>query len=479
MNKRYIYYFLFFLLLSDTTYSFVQHLSMSLDGDMAGGIVPAADVKLVLSDPFGTSVITKNSVYPNPNRFFAHFTYFYYFNYVPLWLQNFVEPIESVYLACAIAKLLIQFLLMSLLALYITGKRKIFNTEFILASVLIVPLFQTNGYRSYMGIIDPSITYTFFYALPCALLLLFYFPFYCDSMLGSALTRRGSVRIVLICLVIFIVFNGALNPGIILAITLLFVLKYFLETDKSISLNNRIIQFFYLIPKTHLYFFIFTSLLSLYALYIGVNNSIFSGETLTIAERYSRIPIGIFTILSQKIGFPILLFVIAINIFLLHRNFQDEEIEKTINMFKWIGLFSLLYILLLPLGGYKEYRPNILRYDTFMPITIGLIFIYSKSSFQLIKRFTGRSKNFYLIVTIVFTFIFSLADTPEFNKNECEKLALETIAKSNDKVVFLENDCTVLSWNKITDPTNSALNGRLLRKWRITSDIKLYYQNEY
>ena len=41
------------LLLADLTYSFVQHYSMPLDGDMAGGIVPAEDVKPILKDPFG------------------------------------------------------------------------------------------------------------------------------------------------------------------------------------------------------------------------------------------------------------------------------------------------------------------------------------------------------------------------------------------------------------------------------------------
>ena len=57
----------------------MQHYSMPLDGDMAGGIVPAEDVKLILNDPFGISVITDNAVYPNPNRYFAHWTFFTYF----------------------------------------------------------------------------------------------------------------------------------------------------------------------------------------------------------------------------------------------------------------------------------------------------------------------------------------------------------------------------------------------------------------
>lgn len=76
MKKRIIICLWLVRLLLDLSYSFVQHLSMPLDGDMAGGIVPSDEVKQVLSDPFGVSVIFKNAVYPNPNRFFAHWTFY-------------------------------------------------------------------------------------------------------------------------------------------------------------------------------------------------------------------------------------------------------------------------------------------------------------------------------------------------------------------------------------------------------------------
>ena len=478
MNRRYIYLILLVLLLADLTYSFLQHYNMPLDGDMAGGIVPAEDVKPILKDPFGISVITDNAVYPNPNRYFAHYTFYTYFNYIPLWLQSFVNPIDSVYLACAIAKIFIQILIFTLLSFYITGRQKILNRDFLIAALLIIPLFQTNGYRSYMGIIDPSITYTFFYALPCAILLLFYLPFYFDSFFGTALLKKWVVKIFVFALSIYVVFDGALNPGIILTISLLYALKSLLIKDKNLSIVKRVLQTFQVIPTTYLFFFSLISLLSLYALCIGTNNSIFLGETISISERYARIPKGILTVVTQKIGFPILLIVIAINIFLLRRNIKENEIKKSLRIFSWIGLFAFFYILLLPLGGYKEYRPYILRYDTIMPITLGLIFIYAVSSYQLIRHFNGKSKYLYLTLIFAFTFVFFNADKLELNKNACEKLALEKISKSNNKVVLIENDCTVLSWDKITDSTKSVLNGQLLKKWNITSDNKLYYHSK-
>jgi hypothetical protein len=58
-----------------------------------------------------------------------------------------------------------------LIAFFISGS--ILKLDFLFAAILITPLFQTNGYRSYMGIIDPATTYTFFYALPTILILIY------------------------------------------------------------------------------------------------------------------------------------------------------------------------------------------------------------------------------------------------------------------------------------------------------------------
>jgi hypothetical protein len=53
MRKEIIYFVLLVLTLSDVGYSFLQHYNTPFDGDMAGGIVPAEDVKPVLESPLG------------------------------------------------------------------------------------------------------------------------------------------------------------------------------------------------------------------------------------------------------------------------------------------------------------------------------------------------------------------------------------------------------------------------------------------
>ena len=104
-SKRWLYLILVVMLTVDLGYSFLQHYSEVIDGDVARITL---SYKEVLSDPFGMKVILEGKHYPNPNRYFAHLVQSEYFKKVPLTLQAFFDPIESIYISCAILKLLIQ-----------------------------------------------------------------------------------------------------------------------------------------------------------------------------------------------------------------------------------------------------------------------------------------------------------------------------------------------------------------------------------
>lgn len=465
MSKRILAFVLTIFILTDVSYSFVQNLQIPLEGDMAEAIIPANGYEKIFKDPFAISVITENAIYPNPNRYFLQWSYAKYFQHMPFLLQKFVYPIESIYLCSAIAKILIQISIILLSAFYITGKRKILSLEFLIAAALIIPLFQTNGYRSYMGIIDPSATYTFSYAMPCALLLLFYLPFFEVNFYNKQIITNKIFLLLLFLFTFVISFNGPLIPGASLVISLLYFVYHFKQDG---------ISFFKKIPGMHLFFFSLLSILSLYSLYVGGNNSQFINDKIPIIQRYLRLPEGLYLLLTQKIGYPLLLIFISINAYLINKKHKTEEGRKILNLLKWIGLFSLLYIILLPLGGYRSYRPNIIRYDSIMPITISLIVFYGLSSFFLLKQLTNRK--IYLMATIGFSLIFTFADKPEFGKNCCEKSALEKLATSTQSPVLIENDCTVMAWKKINEPRSSALNAQLLQYWGITKERILYYQ---
>ncbi len=476
MTRRIICYLLAFFLLADLSYTFFQNLAMPLDGDMAGCVIPQKGLEKIFQDPLGISVITEGAVYPNPNRFFAHWTFSNYFKYTPRMLQNIVDPVDSIYLACAIAKTIIQTLLIILLSLYITGAKKIFSYEFLIAGALITPLFQINGYRSYMGIVDPSITYTFFYALPCALLLLFYLPFFKASFYVANSNSNKFISFLLLLLALVLSLNGPLVPGIVLIISFLMIINYWKKANDSKNFIGRLSTTILEIPKNQALFFTVISLLCLYSLYIGTHNSFSIDEYIPLAERYARVPQGLYYLVTQKLGIPLLLLMIAINIFLISKYADNPEGRKILRLFKWIGLFTVLYIILLPLGGYKNYRPNILRYDTIMPITLGLIFMYGISACYLIRNVNGILKKSYLALAGIFSILFTIIDEPEFHKNICEKKALKTLAQSTEKTVLIESDCTVMAWEKIINPIESEPNARLLQYWDVTTEKKLYYQ---
>jgi len=476
MKKKIIYFILLLLLLADLCYSFAQHLSQPLDGDMAWNIVPAYTVKPILESPFGIGVIFKNQSYPNPNRFFCHYTMKKYFEIIPLFLQKYLQPIDSIYLSCAIAKIIIQLILIILLAMAITGTFNLLKLDFLVAAVLVTPFFQTEGYQSYMGIIDKCPTYTFFYALPIALLLLYFSPFILQYYHKKRPSAQLLIYILWIPFALVICLSGPLNPGIVLIFTLLLFLsninKNYIQSNQP-DIFKRLLTSIFRIPGNYWFYLLPISMFALYSLYVGMYNS--NNINIPLSELYSRLPAGIYNPLTKKLGFPVLFLIIALNYFIISKNYKTTEGKKILNIFKWIGIFALLYILLLPFGGYRDNRPNVIRYDTIMPITLSLIFMFGISTLFLFKNLTSKQKIWYLPVIFGVLLLFTINDEQHFDKNKCERNALKEISESKCNIVRLQNDCAVLSWQKTLKPEYSQLNSQLLTIWKVTKYNKLFY----
>jgi len=477
MIKKTLILLLITLLLADIGYSFLQHYHTPFDGDMAGGIVPAEDVKPILESPFGIKIFTEHTTYPNPNRFFCYWSFYKYFNNVPLFLQNFTSPINSAYLSCALAKTIIQVIIIFLLSLFISGG--IFKFDFLVAAIFITPLFQTNGYRSYMGIIDPSTTYTFFYALPTIFILIYFAPLFLKHFYGLELKRLKYIKYLWIPIALISSLSGPLNPGISLVVSLLIFTHYFTQNLSNSDNKNVFSRLKYVIqniPNDYYYYLIPISVFSLYSLFLGRFNSIDLSNKMPLSVLYSRLPQGIYYSFTQKLGFPILFLILTINTLIIHYKFRTKEGKKILNTFKWIGFFALMYILLLPLGGYREYRPYVLRYDTIIPITLSLMFIFAKTTMFILSKFSNRNKYWYIPLVVLVIFVFTNSDEPKFDKNSCERNAILQIASSTEPIVKIDDNCTVLSWTIIENPQESELKTKLLKIWRIIDDDKLFYQ---
>jgi hypothetical protein len=479
VNKRLVFYFLIALFLTDTVYSFFQHQAKTMDGDLAWNIVPASDVQLILDRPFGFEALFDGEVYINPNRYFCHKSLHVYMRNMPLCLHRFVQPIDAPYLAAAVFKTVLQFAMILLLAFGIYRINKKNKLVFALSLALIFPFFQTNGYQNYMGIIDPTITYTFFYAFPLLLLLIYFYPLFKLNFAGKLIKHRWVIYLFWIPLALIVSLSGPLNPGIVLIISLLFFVhlakKAYFEKEelpfwKSLishcKQTDRLV-WFVLLP---------INVFCLYSLYIGRFNLSSHFNVFPTLELYKRIPSGLYYIFTQKLGNPLLYFALIFNFVLLKKYFKKGQVDKKVIVwFHYFLAFSVLYILLLPLGGYRIYRENVIRYDTFLPITLAAIFTFAISTVQLVLV-CQKNKLIYRSFIVILLLIFILADTPKFSENKLEKRALNEIVIAKDSPVKLKTDVALFSWWKYTNPEESELNARLIYYWKITSK-KVVYSN--
>ena len=466
-------------LLFSIGFSFYRYFYFTLDGDITGIVLPCKGYETVLKDPFGINVILHDSIYAAPNRFFVHWFMSHYFKTAPLLLQHFVSPLDSVYLACAFIKIFIQIFLIYILSAFISGKKRFWHTDFLLAASIITPFFQISGYYASIGIIDHSITYTFFYAGSLSLVLLFFLPFF-NAVFGKGGFSFSRVKVILLLLLsVVISFSGPLNTAVVLIIGSSILFYCFIHNFlglNGISLFSRPLAAFKKIPVQLFFISGFAITVSLYSFYVGRSNAENFWKTIPITERYSRLLEGLRSQFTDTYAFSLILLIISLNVWVITKYKPTAEAGKILTFLKWILVCSVIYILFLPFGGYRAYRPNIIRWDTIMPVTLALILFYGLSTHYVIKNVKIEGIFFYYLIIIIFAVHFIKKDMVVEKVNECERSSLEKISQSPDSVVFIDNGCWIMYWGRTTDPNESQLNMELLRYWGVIKEKKLFYQ---
>ncbi|NND34218.1 MAG: hypothetical protein HKN76_16645 [Saprospiraceae bacterium] len=475
-KNRWIYFFLILFLLVDFSYSFYQHYHLPIGGDIAQIVVPSPEKGYyeVLKNPLGFKVLATGERHSNPNRFFSHWAASKYLLFVPLMLQTFVSPITSVYLSIALFKILLQVLLIYLLALSISDRKNPLDFDFLLAACIVAPLFQTLGFNRFMGIIDQSIIYNFFYALPSTLLLVLALPYALLIFHCREIKIKGREVIVWMLVALTLTLSGPLIPGIVLII---FVIIHY------VLIRNRLTPGFirltspYRFSSVHYWLLIWISALSMYSLYIGQFNILNQTDVLSLVQRYARMPFGLYELVSTKLGLPILILAIILNLLFIRRHFLGRGGSQILSTAKWIMLFSTIYLMLLPLGGYRVYRPNLIRYDTILPIVICMIFLYGISTYFLVKKRELKFRRSYFAWVMAVTLIFTNADQLNTTQFVCERDALKSLEMSEEKIVRLTNPCPIMEFRLVADPYHSDLKAGLLRRWNIIDRDLLFYQD--
>lgn len=462
--------------------SFNRYYNLSLDGDMAPIILPSPAYSAVLSDPFGINVLLHDSVYPATNRFFTHFIISAYFKVMPNTFQTFVSPLNSVYLSSAVALLLMHFLLLYMLAVYISGQKKISHPVFLFSALIIAPLFLFYGYHLQMAIVLTSVTYSFFYTLSMIFLLLFFLPFFNHALERNQSRFSSSYFFFLLIVATVSSFSGSLNAPVTLIISfaILFhtVTSCFITKTEEKQHSFREI-FFKKIPTQHLFLIIAAIILSLYSFYIGRNNSENLWQSLSLSERYRKLFLGLRYHYTEQLGPGLLLTVVIFNFIIITKLNPSSQIRQVILIFKYFLGLSVLYILMLPFGGYREYRPYLIRCDTVMPVNIGMILFYGFSVIYLLYQLKEPAKRYSYIVLVLgvnFTFVHADGNFKVNNYNQCERQAISRIAQAPSSIVHIPADCTVMEWNIIKEASQSRYITDMFLYWNITREKKLFYQ---
>ncbi len=455
---------LWLLLLLDAGYTFAQFFHQTLDGDMPAIILPAEHYQPVLDDAFGLRAALHGEHYASPNRHFCHASMTAYFRHVPQFLQAFASPVDSVYLATALAKLFCNVLILWLLAKLVAR----FSTISALATaVLLAPLFQANGYNGSMGIVQDAPTYAWFYALPTGLLLWFFaetfFRDFARTNPGnSALNwaRIAALAILAVCLPL----SGPLVPAVSLLGCAGFWAKIQWENGRHgwhFAFDKNF--------KINLFLGLTLCLSSLYSISLNRFNTENPASPPSLAECYEHLFSGIFDQLTIKLGLPLLLVFVGFNLWTMRRS-ANLPARPLLHKFGWLGIFCLAYLALLPFGGYREYRPGLLRGDTMLPITIALFWIFGTSTVWLFNHFSGRKRRGYSLAVAAFWLIFLIADKPEWGKNRCERAAIQQLADTPAGQNFQGKfDCPVLDWLPRDDLNFSSEKLELLKRWGIVS----------
>ena len=465
------------LILFKLVLSFIQQARISLDGDMASIIVPSKSYEKVMQDPFALSVLLKHESYAAPNRSFAHWMMAGYFRTVPFFMQNFTNKIDSIYASVALAKVLMQAFLLYLLASLAGGTRKIRSREFLFPAVLISFLFQTAEFNQYIGVIDRSITYAFFYALPMSFLVLFFQMLFFIEKNGGWKNAGIIRKITLIALPVLISLSGPLNPGVALIVCVLIFCNEFWKTKNS---NENVISNVFgrlkQIPQSIRITFPILILLSMYSWYIGQFNSENFNFSLPIKERYLRMFDVMPDFFFGNSALPVLILFILLNYIFLRFTPNTKERSDVFQSGKLILIFSLVYLLLLPLGGYRGYRPTILRWDTFVPVYICLYFLAGYTSVVLFKQILPQTRKIQFVWLFSFCVYFFIPDASLYKDNKYERLRLKDLANSQEEMVELKNDCTVMAWVLLRDYRESELNCKLLKYWGVIEKPRFYFQ---
>ncbi len=469
--RPHIWIFFLLFLAVDYIQSNYHYSNLPIDGDLCRVAGPFKWYEDVLNDPIGIQAITENKKYGGAARYVCHKSTSWWFEHIPIAIQSVVkDKVHSIYYASALSVAIIHLCFVWLAFQYAKAKEQFSFKRFIPIALLASILIQYNSYYGSIGLIDRSINYTFFYILPIIVLLIYFLPFFKYEQFDTYKITIGH-QILLLFLAPILAFSGPLIQPVVFLVSLFYLFGVFIRNPfYSIKKNKKLIF--------HLCLFL---LICIYAFYVSKFNSE-SSIYKPLLERYYLLLKGFYRIMTNSPAWLFIFLLTALNIYLI-RIYKLMSWKKL----RSIGFFVLglcaLYILLLPFGGYRAYREVIIRYDTFIPVTLGLSFLLLFTTYKVFYRIKKERWLPYCLVILLFSGIFFLADkNTEQEANYCQQGHLYEIQKSEEEIIRRPFTCNIMTWSKndIYDIEHVKGINIMLRKWKlINSNQRVeFYEGE-
>lgn len=459
--------------------SFEQYYTNGLDGDVVRVNQPDESFLKTFEDPLGIRATIYHESYGGAGRWFCYFAEYHLFHEGFYFINYFADDkIESLFLAPAIFQWLCQWILILVLAFYVNIQRKVSWWNILFSAALIIPFFQFGYCLINVGIINHSITYTIFYAFPVTMLLIFFYPFFRKLYYENTNFSKSIFQITaIILLALLIVFSSPLIAPLGIIFGGILLLLFFLRSGNSVDAtdSNNIYSRIKKIPVTVRILIPVFMLLCLYDFYVGRFNS--ENETgPPLAQRYLSMLNGIPDYLIN-FGLPYCFGLLILVYFFVRKYFHGTLKTKKFNFLKLLSLGVILFLFLLPFGGYRSYRPHIWSSDLTMPLTLFLIITIVSGALYLLHQLSKLSRSVFAFLFFTTLFIYWLQNFPVKNSRMEQQQMLEILSQQkNDDPVCLHYSSPLLAWNKIESPASSYLVSDFLYSLGITQKKILFYQ---
>jgi hypothetical protein len=472
-------------ILADLWHTGLWFSRMQVDPDLSRVAGPTKSYAHVLHDPFGFAGLQTGLRYPGAGRFMAHVTTKAWADHALGWMHVVVsDPVRSLYLALALTAVLVHLGLLVVGCGYLRVYQPMTPTSTIFAAFGLSLLVQLAEQRFYVGIIDHSMSYTFAYAIPLLALAGFFLPVY-RSLLHTDYVPSRFATAALAPVALYLAFSGPLVQPVVALIGVLFV-------GAQAIRRNRLLVHRRLVPGL-----VLLAVSSAWGMYVSQFNSE-SATSVTVRTRYSLLRHGLFEVLVRPSSpWPLLLAALIFLYRFVSRSSPDP-VRLLLRKHMLVGVgFSVAWLTLLPLGGYRNYRPFILSSVTLLPITLIAVYLFvlflrlalSKASLgikqdgcvapdraealsQIGSGPLGRSLGTALTfgcpaIVLVLLSVGKLMPAPP--NNACQRSTFEQLHHETGAVLLIPRSCPILTETvgALDDPDYQQAITALLRRWHI------------